>query len=103
MSLSFGRFFPAPLPNRRTPSTARPLIELWRSWFHKSRLGRFDDVVVPLPALVFQFDMLDQDSIGVGIEIRLGLKFRDPAAEHLVGDRQLAGFIIDFDDDVLAE
>src|SRR5262249_46633572 len=33
----------------------------------------------------------------------LGLEFGNPAAEHLVGDRELAGLVVDLDDDVLAK
>src|SRR5262249_1059750 len=46
---------------------------------------------------------LDQDGVGVGVKIGLGLEFRNPAAENLVGNRQLAGLVVDLDDDVLAK
>ncbi len=61
----------------------------------KLGLGRFADLVVALPALVLEFDRLDRDRVGVGIEIGQGLVLRDPAAIHLVGDRQLAGLVVD--------
>ena len=61
------------------------------------------DVEVALPALVLELERLDRDGVGVGVEIGQRLEFRHPAAEHLVGDRQLAGLVVDLDDDVLAE
>ena len=56
-----------------------------------------------LPAFVLELDMLDRHGVGVGVEIRLGQKLRDPAAIDLVGDRELAGFVVKLDDDFLAE
>ena len=47
--------------------------------------------------------MLDEHGVGVGVEVGQRLKFRDPATKDLIGDRQLAGFVIDLEDDVLAE
>ena len=43
------------------------------------------------------------DGVGVGIQIRQGLVFRYPAAEEVVGEDLLAGFVVDFDADVLPE
>src|SRR5438067_11306677 len=58
---------------------------------------------VALPTLVFQLDMLNGDGICVGIKVRKGLVFRDPTAIDFVGDRQLTGLIVHFNDQVLAK
>ena len=47
--------------------------------------------------------MLDGDGVGVGIEIRESLEFRDPRAINLVADGKLARFVVDIDNDVFAE
>src|SRR6266487_6270239 len=47
--------------------------------------------------------MLNGDGICVGIQVRKSLVFRDPAAVDFVGDRQLTGLIVHFDDQVLAK
>ena len=47
--------------------------------------------------------MLDRDGVGVGVEVGQRLELRDPAAEDLVGERELAGLVVDLDDEVLAE
>ena len=67
------------------------------------RLGRLGDAGVALPAFVLELDMLDGDGVGVGVEIRQRLIFGDPAAVDLVGDHQLAGLVVEFEVDVLAE
>ena len=46
---------------------------------------------------------LDRDGVGVGVEVGQRLVLRDPAAVDLVGERELAGLVVDLDDDVLAE
>src|SRR4029077_17165714 len=56
-----------------------------------TRLGHFD---IPLPALVFQLEVLDVDGVGISVEIGQRLKLRDPRAIDLVADRELAGFIV---------
>src|SRR5438105_410079 len=66
-------------------------------------LGWLDDAFVALPPFVFQLDALDQHRVGVGVEVRLGLEFRYPGTEHLIGNGELAGLVIDFDDQVLTE
>src|SRR5262249_10829211 len=72
-----------------------------RSGQHRlARLGHFD---VALPALVFELDVLDRNRVRVGVEIGRGLVLGHPAAEHLVRERELPGFVVDLDDDVLAE
>jgi hypothetical protein len=51
-----------------------------------------------VPSLILQFQPSDGDGIGVGVEIGEWLILGDPAAEHLPGEHQLAGFIVQFDD-----
>ena len=53
------------------------------------RLLRFRHRGITLPALVFQLDMLNQNGVGIGIKISERLPFRNPAAEDLVGKREL--------------
>jgi hypothetical protein len=60
-------------------------------------------LVVPLPTLVLQLDVLDRDGIAVGVEVGQGLIFRDPAAIDLIGQGQLAGLVVHLNDYVLAE
>src|SRR5262245_18812968 len=71
--------------------------------FGERRLGRLGYFVVALPSFVFQLERLDGNGVRIGIEFRLRLKLRGPAAENLVGDRELAGFIVHLDNDVLAK
>ena len=47
--------------------------------------------------------VLDRDGVGVGVEVGQRLVLGDPAAVDLVGERELAGLVVDLDDDVLAE
>src|SRR6266511_2799564 len=47
--------------------------------------------------------MLDRNCIGVGIQIWQRYKFRNPAPVNLVRQRDLAGFVVHLEDDVLAE
>jgi len=47
--------------------------------------------------------MLDGDRVGVGVEIRQGLVFGDPAAVDLVGDDQLTSLVINLQVEVFAE
>ena len=47
--------------------------------------------------------MLNGDGVGIGVQVRKGLIFRDPAAVHLVSDGQLTRFVVQLDDDVFAE
>ncbi len=37
------------------------------------------------------------DGVGVGVEVRERLKFGNPATKNLVGDRELARFVINLD------
>ena len=46
------------------------------------RLQRLRHCRVTLPAFVFQFDVLDQNGIGIGIEIGKRLPFRNPATDR---------------------
>ena len=47
--------------------------------------------------------MLDGDSVGVGIQVGHGLVFRNPATKDFIGNGQLTGLVVHFDDDVFAE
>src|SRR5262245_10520217 len=69
----------------------------------EARLLRFGHVVVALPAFVLELDALDGNGVRVRIEIGQRLVLRDAAAVDLVGNRQLACFVVDLDDDFLAE
>ena len=64
---------------------------------------RFGDGGVAFPAFVFESDGFDGDGAAVGVEIEESGEFGDPAAEDEVGEDELTGFVVDFDDDVLAE
>src|SRR5262249_22294828 len=66
-------------------------------------LRRFDDLDVALPSLVLELEMLDRHRVRVGVQVRKRLELGDPATEHLVSDRELAGLVVQLDDDVLAE
>src|SRR5215831_14337999 len=72
-------------------------------WLSEGRLGRLSHVDIALPTFVLQLKVLDRDGVGVGIEVGKRLILGDPAAKHLVGDRKLAGFIVEINNDVLAE
>src|SRR5262245_10848716 len=41
----------------------------------EARFGRLFDVIVALPALILELHVLDQNRIGVGVEVGLGLEF----------------------------
>ena len=47
--------------------------------------------------------MFDRDGVGVGVEIRQRRVFGRPAAKDLVGERELAGLVVEFENDVLAK
>ena len=87
----------------RTGCMPRPACGAPRLSRRQRRLGRLGHREVALPALVLELDVLDRDRVGVGVEIGQRLVLRHPAAEHLVGDGQLAGLVVELDDDVLAE
>ena len=63
------------------------------------RLAALLREVVSLPAFVFELDRLDRD--GVGVQLGNRLVVGNPATMNLVRQRQLAGSVVDFDDDVL--
>src|SRR5262249_9417921 len=67
------------------------------------RFRGLGDRGVALPALVLELDVLNRHRVGVGVVFRQGLIFRYPAAIDLVGDRELAGFVVELDQYVLAE
>ena len=48
----------------------------------EGRLGRLRHLVVALPALVLELDVLDRDGVGVGVEVGQRLELRDPAADR---------------------
>src|SRR5207253_655372 len=63
----------------------------------QARFRRFLDGSIALPAFVLQLDVLDGDSVGVGIEIRQGLILGNPASEDLVTNGKLPGFVVEID------
>src|SRR5690242_17957401 len=69
----------------------------------KAGFARLLDADIAFPSLVFQFDVLNGDGVGVGVEIGQGLVFRDPAAIDLIGDGKLASLVVYLDNQVLAE
>src|SRR5262249_28625121 len=64
------------------------------------RLGHLD---IALPAFVLELDVLDRDRVGARVQVRQRLILRYPAAVHLIGQGELAGFVVELDRDVLAE
>ena len=60
----------------------------------RSRLGGLRHVEVALPALVLELDVLDRDRVRVRVQVRQRLVLRDPAAEDLVRDDDLAGLVV---------
>ena len=71
---------------RSPPTSTAGLVARGPSRLGEGRLGRLGHVVVALPALVLELDVLDGDRVGVGVEVGQRLVFRDPAAVDLVGD-----------------
>src|SRR5262249_25049702 len=55
------------------------------------------------PALVFQLDVLYGHGIRIGVKVWQRLILRDPAAEDFVGNGRLAGFVVNFEQDVFAK
>ncbi len=76
------------------------VLTQWRRASVLHRLGHRD---VALPALVLQLDVLDGDGVGVGVEVGQRLVLGHPAPVDLVGEGDLAGLVVDVDQDVLAE
>src|ERR1019366_1440573 len=79
-----------------------------RAWPVNSRVGeggfaRFSDGLIAFPAFIFQFDVLDGNGVRVRVEIRQGLIFADPRAINFVGEDDLPGFVIDFENEILAK
>src|SRR5262245_21513397 len=58
---------------------------------------------IALPAFILKFNMLDRHGIGVGVEIRQCLKLGDPTTVYLVRNDQLARFVVELNNDVLAK
>src|SRR5574341_732955 len=104
---------PAPVKTERVSALRGAARHLRRQIFRtasdrgsersKGRLDGFRDAGVAFPALILQLDALDGDGIAGGVKIRQRLILRDPAAVDLVGEHELARFIVDFKDEVLAE
>ena len=69
----------------------------------ESGFGGFGHFEVALPTFVFQFEGLDGDSVGTGIEFGHGLVFGYPTTIDFVGKGQLPGLVIHFDDEVFAK
>src|SRR5215467_1321353 len=67
------------------------------------RFLRFRHAGVTFEAFVFELYVLDGNGICVGVEIGHRLVFRHPAAEDLVGNNQLSGFIVELEINVFAE
>src|SRR5262245_1065925 len=64
---------------------------------------RLFDLRIALPALVLELEMLNRDGVRIGIEVGQRLVLGDPAAVNLVGERELARFVVDLENHVLAE
>src|SRR5438067_7416407 len=72
-------------------------------WVSEGRFSWLRHTLVALPSLVLQLDVLDSDSIRIGIEVRERLPFRDPAVEHTISNSQLTSFVVNLDSDGLAK
>src|SRR4051794_40372329 len=66
-------------------------------------LRRLRDIGVSPPSFVLDLDRLDEDRVGVRVEICLRREFADPSAEHLVGQDLLAGLVEHVDSEVAPE
>src|SRR5262245_33728056 len=69
----------------------------------EARLRRLDHRGVPLEAFRLELEVLDQDGVGVRVQVGERLVLGRPAAKQLVGERELPGLVVDLEDDVLAE
>ena len=68
-----------------------------------TRCASGSEVSKQCPAFVLEFEMLGDDHVRAGVQIRQGLKLRDPSAENFVGHRQLPEVVVSLDDHVPAE
>src|SRR6266540_776017 len=73
------------------------------SGFLERRLDRLLHRVVSFPALILELDLLDDDSIRIAVKVGKYLIFRNPASVNFVGENELSGLIVDFQNEVLAE
>src|SRR5690349_16345176 len=89
----------------RPAAAARGWACAWRSagGYGEARLGRLRHTDIALPALVLQLQVLDRHRVRVRVQVGHRLVLRDPAAVQLVGERELAGLVVDLEDQVLAE
>src|SRR5262249_5587334 len=72
-------------------------------WLHEIRFGRFCDVVVALPALVLELEVLDRHCVRIRVQIRKRLEFGHPCPIDLECEHGLACLVVDLDDEILAE
>jgi len=59
--------------------------------------------MVSFPAFILELDLLDGDSTRIGVEVGKYLIFRNPASVNFVGEDELSGLIVEFQNDVFAE
>src|ERR1700694_37279 len=69
----------------------------------ETRFLRLSDALVALPALILELDQLNRDPGGIGVQFGQRLVLRNPAAEDVVGDRQLTRFVVKLERDVPSE
>src|SRR5262249_33314042 len=69
----------------------------------EARLRGLDHGGVPLEAFRLELEVLDQDRVRVRVQVGERLVLGRPATKQLVGERELPGFVVDLEDDVLAE
>src|SRR6266481_2540418 len=85
-------------------SEAVGAYSMWRSRrVGEGRLTRLGDFDVALPTLIFQFDVLNGDGVGVCVEISERLKFGNPTPIDLVSNHELASLVIDFEEDIFTK
>src|SRR5215211_5985528 len=99
-------FFPQVAAAVMTPKSESHQWQLSNAWLGRlseSWLARLRHFIVTFPTFILQLDVLDRDGIGIRIQIRQRLVLRDPATIDLVSERQLAGFVIDFNNHVLTK
>src|SRR5262245_53838234 len=68
----------------------------------EARFRRLGYVVITLPTFVLELDCLDPDRVGIGVQ-RLIFKIGHPSPIHLKRKGDLAGLVVDLDNEVLPE